>query len=102
MTSLFSNSAATGPPMSWPDPMSYPSLLGVTNIKNVNFAEFHNQVCDSKTKESHALVTHVTYGDLLHPITLSGVKSFNVDEGNKVILFVLYEDMRVAEGLIQL
>ena len=86
MSFLFSNGAATGPPMSWPDPMSYPSLLGITKLKAVTFMGFNDQLCDGKNKESHVLFTHATYGDLIHPMTLSSSVLIDVDQKNKVYL----------------
>ncbi|XP_066933159.1 fibrocystin-L-like [Clytia hemisphaerica] len=84
MTSLFSNGAATGPPMSWQDPMSYPSLIGVTRIENVQMTSFEDQECDGKLRESHGLMTHSSYGDIIHPITLEKIKLENVGDTNKI------------------
>ena len=96
MTSLFSNGAATGPPMSWQNPMTYPSLLGTTEIRNSIFQDFNNIECDSKSRQSHALMTHASYGDLIHPIELEKNVLFNVADGNKVcVFFVLFIDYLV-------
>ena len=93
MTSLFSNGAATGPPMSWQNPMTYPSLLGTTEIRNSIFQDFNNIECDGKSRQSHALITHASYGDLIHPIELEKNVLFNVADGNKVcVFFVLFID----------
>ena len=57
---------------------------GVTRIENVKMKSFENQECDGKTRESHALMTHSSYGDIIHPMTLQNVKLENVGDTNKV------------------
>ena len=89
MASLFSNGAATGPPMSWQNTMTYPSLLGTTKIRNSVFQDFNNVECGDKSRKSHALMTHASYGDLIHPITLEKNVLFNVADGNKVLILLL-------------
>lgn len=105
MSSLFSNGAATGPPMSWETPMTYPSLLGTTEIRNSVFQDFHNIDCSGKSTQSHALMTHATYGDLIHPITLEKSVLSNVADENKVwFVWVIARkeiiSLRKARGLV--
>lgn len=81
MMSIFSASAAPGPPKLWTDPMSYPAISGLSQYDDVIFAEF----ADKCGKASIAFLTHAVYGDIIHPLTLKNVKLQNVLEKNKVI-----------------
>lgn len=54
------------------------------------FKDFQDQQCNGKTKESHALMTHASYGDLIHPISLEKSTLVNVGEANRVSCFVRF------------
>lgn len=82
MSSLFSSSAGTGPPMTWEAPMSYPAIKGLAMYTNNTFAHFSSPC--GETKRDLILMTNPKYGDAIHPAQLSNIKLFNVDEESKV------------------
>lgn len=80
MMSVFSAGAATGPPMQWTDPMSYPAISGLSVFDDVTFAEFE----DKCGRSSIAVLTHTVYGDIIHPMTMKNIHLVNVLDKNKV------------------
>ena len=82
LMTCFMSSKAGGPKMRWDKPMSYPALYGITKLRNVTFDSF-KVACGGK--RDVAIMTNPVVGDIMHPITLEGIKKYNMDEESTVL-----------------
>ena len=83
LASIFSSSAAPGPPKPWEDPMSYPAINGVARFFGVTFANF-NEPCSGK--KNYIFVMNPKYMDILHPSEFKNITLIDVGEQNKVMM----------------
>ena len=76
MTGFMSGSAG-GPKMRWDGPHNYPAIYGLTKLMDVTFARF-GKACGGA--RDVAIMTNPVIGDIMHPVTIEGVKKYSVDE----------------------
>uniref|UniRef100_A0A7M5XJA2 G8 domain-containing protein n=2 Tax=Clytia hemisphaerica TaxID=252671 RepID=A0A7M5XJA2_9CNID len=84
LSSCFAGAAATGPPMRWEDPMTYPSTKGLNEWKNVTFAKFQSDCSSTSTGKNVVWKINKHYMDIFHPITASQTTLIDVDEEAKI------------------
>ena len=84
-SSVFSSSPASGPPMSWEDPMSYPAIKGLSVYRNVTFRHFKT-FCGSN-KRDYIISPHLFYGDIIHPVQFVETTLEDVEDDSKVSCF---------------
>ena len=76
----FQSGSGGFPKFSWKNTHNYPSIAGLTELRNITFSGFTTRC---STMKEVALMTHSTSEDAQHPVTLENIKYLNGDMKSK-------------------